>query len=109
MSGHLTLGTAPMDNVTTCGHHESMKSVKIAELKSQLSRHLRDVQRGESLVVLDRNTPIARVVPVEAGDDLSITLPAADAPPVGKLKLPVPPRIAVDVVELLLADRRSRG
>jgi antitoxin (DNA-binding transcriptional repressor) of toxin-antitoxin stability system len=98
-----------MDNMTTCGHDKSMRSVKIAEFKSQLSRHLRDVQRGESLIVLDRETPIARVIPIDAGDDMTITLPASDAPPVGKVKLPVPPRIAVDVVELLLADRRSRG
>ena len=98
-----------VDNMTTCGHHQAMKSVKIAELKSQLSRHLRDVQRGETFVVLDRDTPIAQIIPIDAGDDLTITAPASDAPPVGRLKLPVPPRIAVDVVELLLADRRSRG
>lgn len=95
--------------MTTYGHHVTMRSVKIAELKSQLSRHLRDVQKGESLIVLDRETPIARVIPIDAGDDVTITLPASGAPPVGKIKLPVPPRIAVDVVELLLADRSSRG
>jgi antitoxin (DNA-binding transcriptional repressor) of toxin-antitoxin stability system len=86
-----------------------MRTVKIAELKRQLSRHLRDVRRGESLVVLDRETPIARVLPFDARDDVAITLPVTSAPPVGKLKMPVPPRIDRDVVELLLADRRRRG
>jgi antitoxin (DNA-binding transcriptional repressor) of toxin-antitoxin stability system len=84
-----------------------MRSVSIAQFKGQLSRHLRQVQSGKSLLVFDRETPIARVIPIDAGDDLTITLPASDAPPVGKLKLPTPPRIGVDVVELLVADRRG--
>lgn len=98
-----------MDNVTTCGHDESMRSVKIAELKSQLSRHLRDVQKGETLVVLDRETPIARVIPIDAGDDIAITPPVSNAIPLAQVKMPTCPRIDIDVVELLLADRRSRG
>jgi len=98
-----------MDKMTTCGHLESMRSVKIAEFKTQLSRHLRDVQKGESLIVLDRETPIARVIPIEAGDDIAIAFPVSNPIPVAKLKMPVCPRIDVDVVELLLADRHSRG
>ncbi len=37
--------------------------VKIAEFKSKLSKYLRSVQRGNEIVVKDRETPIARVVP----------------------------------------------
>ena len=42
-----------MDNRTTYGHDEVMKAVKIADLKSHLSRHLRDVRAGGTLTVLD--------------------------------------------------------
>ena len=37
--------------------------VKIAELKSQLSEYLRLVRSGNEVVVKDRDTPIARIVP----------------------------------------------
>jgi len=40
----------------------------IADLKNNLSRHLTRVRRGGTLVVLDRNTPIARIVPYDHGD-----------------------------------------
>ncbi|MBI4260112.1 MAG: type II toxin-antitoxin system prevent-host-death family antitoxin, partial [Actinobacteria bacterium] len=42
-----------------------MKRVKIAELKDQLSKHLRAVERGAHVEVTDRDRPIARIVPVE--------------------------------------------
>lgn len=40
-----------------------MNAVKIADLKNNLSRHLAHVREGGELTVLDRNTPIARIVP----------------------------------------------
>lgn len=40
-----------------------MKNVKIADLKNNLSRHLAQVRQGSELIVLDRNTPVARIVP----------------------------------------------
>src|SRR6266571_3767357 len=44
-----------------------MNVVKIAELKSRLSEYLRRVRRGHPLTVMDRETPIARIVPYESG------------------------------------------
>jgi len=41
-----------------------MKTVKISELKANLSAHLRLVSAGEEVVVCDRKRPIARIVPV---------------------------------------------
>lgn len=38
-----------------------MKAVKIAELKNRLSYYLRRVQRGESILVSDRDRVIARI------------------------------------------------
>ena len=40
-----------------------MATVKIADLKNNLSRHLAHVRQGGELTVLDRDTPVARIVP----------------------------------------------
>jgi prevent-host-death family protein len=47
-----------------------MQTVNIAELKSNLSAFLEQVRNGEELIVKDRNRPIARLVPLTAGEDL---------------------------------------
>lgn len=41
-----------------------MKTVKIGALKNHLSSYLRDVQRGDEVIVCDRNKPVARIVPI---------------------------------------------
>lgn len=47
-----------------------MKSVNIAELKNRLSSYLDEVRTGQEILVRDRNTPIARIVPIHrAADD----------------------------------------
>jgi prevent-host-death family protein len=94
--------------MTMSSHNEVMKTVKIAQLKSRLSHHLRAVRAGETLTVLDRETPIARIVPVDSMDDIVITKPARDAPAPGKLRFPPTVKLGFDVVELLLEDRRRR-
>jgi antitoxin (DNA-binding transcriptional repressor) of toxin-antitoxin stability system len=40
-----------------------MNMVKIADLKNNLSRHLVHVRNGGEITVLDREKPIARIVP----------------------------------------------
>ncbi|HEX3473312.1 MAG TPA: type II toxin-antitoxin system prevent-host-death family antitoxin [Silvibacterium sp.] len=40
-----------------------MKSVQIGELKNHLSAHLREVRKGEEIIVRDRNLPVARIIP----------------------------------------------
>lgn len=40
-----------------------MNSVNIADLKNNLSRHLARVREGAELTVLDRDTPVARILP----------------------------------------------
>jgi prevent-host-death family protein len=42
-----------------------MKRAKIAELKNNLSRYLDHVRSGGSVLVLDRDQPVARIVPLE--------------------------------------------
>ncbi len=43
-----------------------MKEAKISEIKNQLSRYLAFVRRGEEVRILDRRTPIAKIVPILA-------------------------------------------
>ena len=40
-----------------------MTTVSISELKANLSRYVRQVRRGGEIQVLDRGTPVARLVP----------------------------------------------
>jgi prevent-host-death family protein len=44
-----------------------MKRAKISELRDQFSRYLDEVRRGETIEIVDRNVPVARVVPIVAG------------------------------------------
>lgn len=49
-----------------------MDMVKIADLKNNLSRHLAIVKRGGQITVLERETPVARIIPfspAEGADD----------------------------------------
>jgi antitoxin (DNA-binding transcriptional repressor) of toxin-antitoxin stability system len=45
-----------------------MKQAKIAILKNNLSRYLAHVRGGGSVLVLDRDRPVARLVPLPSGD-----------------------------------------
>ena len=82
-----------------------MSKVGIAELKVRLSHHLRKVRRGQTLTVLDRDTPIARIVPYDAEPGLEVR-PATRK--LGDLRLPPPPSRPTDSLTVLLEDRASR-
>ncbi len=85
-----------------------MKAVRIAELKARLSAYLRAVRRGETVTILDRETPIARIVPYTgASARLEVRRPGANAPALHDVPLPPPLRVAVDTVALLLEERRA--
>jgi prevent-host-death family protein len=85
-----------------------MKRVKIAEFKSQLSRHLRAVEGGAEIEITDRDRPIARVVPI-ASREVAIELTPPKVP-ITKLrkKRIKPANWPVDSLEMLLEDRRKR-
>ncbi len=95
--------------MTINGHLMTMKrdqssGIRIADLKARLSAHLRRVRAGESLTVLDRDTPIARIVPLPSDAQLSVR------PSRGRLhEVRLPPALTLDsdVVEVLLEERQS--
>ncbi|HXP89072.1 MAG TPA: type II toxin-antitoxin system prevent-host-death family antitoxin [Bryobacteraceae bacterium] len=82
-----------------------MRQVRIAELKSRLSEYLRAVRRGETIAVLDRETPVAQIVPLREPAALSIRKPAAGALPPNRVPLPKGLGLKIDVVDLLREER----
>jgi len=92
-----------------------MRSVNVATLKNRLSHYLREVRRGEEILIRDRNVPIARIVPLSATDDEDAELMELAA--LGLVRLPerpwpgsffsMPgPRISVkEAVAAVLAER----
>lgn len=81
-----------------------MSKVRIADLKANLSRHLRRVRSGHTLTVLDRDTPVARIIPYDLQAPLEMRL-ALRKP--GALRLPPPPAAPTDSLAVLLKDRAS--
>ena len=81
-----------------------MSDVRIADLKARLSEHLRSVRNGGTLTVLDRDTPVARIVPY-AAHPLEIRKARRR---LRDLTLPPRPSKRTDSVALLVDDRRRR-
>lgn len=86
-----------------------MRKVGVAALKARLSEYLREVRRGRTVIVVDRDTPIAQLVPYgEATVRLTVRRRLPNSPPLHKVPLPPPLPVDVDVVALLLEERRDR-
>jgi len=103
-----------LDRSSRYGQSGSMKTARVTELKNRLSHYLRLVARGESVTILDRGKPVARLTRIEAGDgDLQALVAAGLArPPIRPLpkdfltrKLPRP---TASVQQALLEDRADR-
>jgi prevent-host-death family protein len=84
------------------------ESVRIAELKSRLSEYLRKVRAGRVLTIYDRDTPIARLVPIEGASLLTVRPPSAEAKGLARVALPPPLEVGVDVVDVLAEERGER-
>jgi len=94
-----------------------MRSVNIADLKNHLSRFLGEVREGTELVVRDRSTPIAMIVPLSKmgdSDAEEIVLVAAGQlrPPLGRLpasfwSMPAPRVPLKRALAALAADRKE--
>lgn len=81
-----------------------MSDVRIADLKARLSEHLRSVRKGATLTVLDRDTPVARIIPFVAP---SVDIRRAKRR-LRDLKLPPRPSKRTDSTGALVEDRRRR-
>lgn len=92
--------------LSRCDYLVTMITVRIAELKAKLSEYLRSVRKGHSITVLDRDTPIARLVPYEPEAKGLVSRKPTSRVPFGKIPLPEPYRGNIDIVELLLEERQ---
>lgn len=94
-----------------------MKNARISELRDGLSEYLARVRNGETIIVYDRDTPIARIEPIVATDDFpewireGIRRGVLTPPRIrDNAKLPWPPprgEKGLSVLEALLEERRS--
>ena len=85
-----------------------MKAAKVSELKAKLSAFLSEVRAGDTIIVYDRKTPIARLVPFqEEPDDLVIIEETAAASSLKKIK-GVRPKRRIDIDKLLRELRGDR-
>jgi len=85
-----------------------MKRVKIAELKDQLSKHLRAVERGAEVEVLDRERPIARIIPADPdGGGVPVLPPSRSFSSIRRRRY-APARWEVSSTQLLLEERQQR-
>jgi len=104
------------------GHEGSeggeMQTVNVATLKNRLSHYLREVRRGEEILIRDRNVPIARIVPLTATDDQDAELMELAA--AGLIKLaerPLPdsffdlpgPRVPLKKILAVIRAERDEG
>jgi prevent-host-death family protein len=81
-----------------------MSQVRIADLKARLSEHLRSVRQGGTLTVLERDTPVARILPY-AVPPIEIAERSGDF---AIRSFHRKPSKRTDSVALLLEDRRRR-
>jgi len=84
-----------------------MKRVGIADLKDQLSKHLRAVEAGAEVEVTDRNRPIARIVPVRGATRVVVRPPRRPFAAIRDRSYP-PAGWPVSSAELLLQERQGR-
>ena len=94
-----------------------MKTASVTETKNRLSALLAEVRAGETILIVDRGVPVARIEPVEArtddGDGRLARLERAglvkrgrgEPPILNEPPPPLPP--GMSAVEALLEERRS--
>jgi prevent-host-death family protein len=91
-----------------------VEKATISELKNRLSAYLKKVRAGQTVLILDRDQPIARLEGVQAGarqDDKLARLERAgllrrakSAPALKALRA-APPQAAKSVTQALIAER----
>ena len=93
-----------------------MKSVNVAELRSNLSSYLSQVKAGQEIVVRERNEPIARIIPLKPLSDEEkelLTLAAEGKARLGEgaigeefWELPGP-NVSLDVLRRVMEEERD--
>ncbi len=85
-----------------------MTRVSISELKSHLSEHLRSAEAGETIHVMDRARPIAKVVPMDhESEGLDVVPAACSFASVRKVRV-TPIKASMSSLDALRIERGSR-
>jgi antitoxin (DNA-binding transcriptional repressor) of toxin-antitoxin stability system len=98
-----------------------VKEAKISEVKNQLSRYLALVRKGEVVRILDRDVPVAQIVPIGmatagrgAGPEMLLDMERKGLIRRGSGRIPReilerdPPGRPAGVLDALLDERRER-
>jgi prevent-host-death family protein len=85
------------------------RTVGVAELRQNLSRYLRRVERGERLLVTDRNRPVAELGPPPSGAELDRLIVEGRVSRPRRRGLPRPLRLGGDPYALSRALDDIRG
>ncbi|MGA2536544.1 MAG: type II toxin-antitoxin system Phd/YefM family antitoxin [Terracidiphilus sp.] len=95
-----------------------MRTAKISELKAKLSAHIQYVKNGEEVLILDRNTPVARLVPAGVTESQDarrrrliakgVIIPPEKPRPKGhRLPEPPGPMVSREVMEQVWREERD--
>ncbi len=95
-----------------------MEKVSVSKLKDQLSAYLKKVQGGQTLLVTDRNKPVARLEPVtQAASETQriarlveqgiVSLPKAPPLSIEEIRRMRPVAPGAKLLEALLEERES--
>lgn len=85
-------------------------SANVSKLKLHLGKYLAMVRRGKDIVVLDRSTPVAKLVPYSDDAADALVIAPASLDPAGLASLAFPPvgDGVTDSVGSLSEERRER-
>jgi antitoxin (DNA-binding transcriptional repressor) of toxin-antitoxin stability system len=86
---------------TYYGH---VRTINISQLKAHISEQLRAVRKGQRLVILDRDIPVAQLVPYQ--QPAPALAPRAPKRAIVLRKLGI--AVKTDPLEALMAERASR-
>jgi prevent-host-death family protein len=85
-----------------------MKKAKVSDLKANLSAYPAEVRNGSTVIVCDRKTPIARLIPYDRRAD-SLRIQEADRPVTALSEIrPVRLRKKTDIDKVLRETRGGR-
>ena len=102
------------------GYNSQMKTASISEAKNRLSALIDRVRKGESVIITDRNRPVAQLTPLNAATKVAtdawlvdleregiIRRPRRKGIPKCLLRPPIRLPKGVSVLEALLEERRN--
>jgi len=80
-----------------------MSTISVSQLKTHLSREIREVQRGKSILVTDHDHPVAKLVPID-NDNPIFVRPATKSMKSFVQRSKV--KVKIDPLVYLLEDRQ---